>query len=145
MGIHQRVKQGYFLSHIPPYYRRVMPYPCFVRHKHVCLQPAVPPVINPDWVFCIVNYYFLQVNIFEEQVYVSQSNILLKNIIYQHVNCFFVGIWKIFCKELQNFALELLLNIADICIFIQRFCFLRYKLIPYFLKNYFCRVAYVGD
>src|SRR3989338_11134856 len=103
------------------------------------------PVVYPYWLVCIVNHNLLKVYILKEYLYVAKANVLLQDVVNQHVYGFFICRWKIFLQQNKYAFLELALYDRNLRL---PFClnilgFLAYEFLPYFLKNYLSGFAYV--
>src|SRR3989338_5417209 len=107
----------------------------------------MPAMVNPDRLFCAVNHNLFKIFVFKKYFDIAQSYVLLQNVAYEHVYSLFVCSRKIFADEDEYAFLKLVLYVRYFrhALAFKHSCALRYKLFPYFLKNYFCGLAYVCD
>src|SRR3989338_192911 len=105
----------------------------------------MPPVIYPYWLVCIVNHNLLKILILKKYLYVAKANVLLQDIVDQHVYGFLVCGWEIFLQQNKYAFLELALYDSNLRLpfSLDILGFLSYEFLPDFLKNYLSGFAYV--
>src|SRR3989304_6683921 len=141
MRVHQGAQQCYFFAHISGYYRRIMPYSLLCWFFYFCLKPAIFPMVNPKRVMGAVYDNLLQVLVLEQNLYIAKADILLQDIIYQHVHGFFVCVWKIFLQQDQYPLPEFILDALYGAFLFECLCSAFDKFLPYFFQYYFCCLA----